>query len=142
LLTLKSARQHLDQIWLNSRSPDHLNLLLATTNKYHYAIIVPKKIYNASLISASTSNPCKLLNSINNLIDRKPVSHLPSFASAKSLTQMFATVFSEEIFELHTALRSGTKNESPHTSQKTRRPISASSTVTEEDRPQLLQQFL
>jgi len=46
LSTLKSAWRHLEQIWLNSRSPDHLNLFRAATNKYHSAIIVASKIYN------------------------------------------------------------------------------------------------
>jgi hypothetical protein len=134
LSSLKLARRHLEKIWLNSRSPDHLKLFRATTNKYHSAIIAAKKIYNASLISASTSNPRKLWNSINNLLDRKPVSHLPSFASAKSLSHMFATFFSEKIFKLHTALQSATKNESPHTSPKNT-PICLSffNPVTEEE---------
>ena len=63
LSTLKLARRHLEKIWLNSRSPDHLKLLRAT-NKYHFSIIVAQKIYNASLICASTSSPRKLWNSI------------------------------------------------------------------------------
>ena len=134
LSTLKSARRHLEKIWLNSRSPDHLKLLRTATNKYHSAIIVAKKIYNASLISASTSNPRKLWNSINNLLDRKPASHIPSFASAKSLSQMFATFFSEKIVKLHTALKSATKNESPHTAPKnTPSNLSFFNPVTEEE---------
>ena len=116
--TFKSARRHLDKIRLNSRSPDHLKLLRAATNKYHSAIIVAKKFYNVSLISASTYNSCKLWKSINNLLDRKPASHIPSFASAKSLSQMFATLFSEKIVKLHTALKFATKNEPTHTAPK------------------------
>ena len=115
LSTLKSARRHLEKIWLNFRSPDHLKLLRVATNNYHSAIIVAKKICNASLVSASNSNPRKLWNSINNLLDCKPASYLPSFASAKSLSQMLATFFSEKIVKLHTAQKSATKNESPHT---------------------------
>jgi Reverse transcriptase (RNA-dependent DNA polymerase) len=114
LSALKSARRHLEKIWLNSQSPDHLKLLRTATNKYHSAIIAAKKSYNASLISASISNPRKLWNSINTLLDRKPTSHLPSSPSGKSLAQMFATFFSNKILKLHTALKSVTTNSSPH----------------------------
>jgi exonuclease III len=115
LSALKSARRHLEKIWLNSQSPDHLKLLRTATNKYHSAIIAAKKIYNASIISASTSDPRKLWNSINTLLDRKPTSHLPSFSSGKSLSQMFATFFSDKILKLYTGLKSVTINSSPHT---------------------------
>jgi hypothetical protein len=115
LSALKSARRHLEKTWLNSRSPDHLKLLRTATNKYHSAIITAKKTYNASLISASISNPRKLWNSINTLLDRKPTSHLPSSPSGKSLSQMFASFFSDKILTLHTALKSVTTNSSPHT---------------------------
>jgi len=39
LSTLKSARRHLEKLWLHTRSPNHLNLLRTATNKYHSSII-------------------------------------------------------------------------------------------------------
>ena len=115
LSNLKSVCRHLERIWLKSQSPHHLKLLRTATNKYHSAIIAAKKIYNASLISASTTNPRKLWNSINILLNRTSTYHLPSSLSAKSLSQLFATFFSEKIVKLHTALSSATTNSSPHT---------------------------
>jgi len=114
LSTLKSARRHLEKLWLHTRSPNHLKLLRTATNKYHSSIIAAKKLFNASLIASSTSNPRKLWNSINTLLDRKSISLLPSVASSKSLSQMFATFFSEKILKLHTALKSSSPLSSPH----------------------------
>ena len=47
---------------------------------------------------------------------------------------MFAIFFSEKMFELHTALKSATKNESPHTAPKNTPPnLSFFNPVTEEE---------
>ena len=141
LSALKSARRHLEKTWLNTRSPHNLKLFRTATNKYHAAIIIAKKIYNASLISSSASNPRKLWNSINNLLDRKPTSHLPSVIPSQSLSQMFASFFSDKILKLHTALKSQTTNSSPHTLPRDI-PINFSffSPVTEEEVSKIISQ--
>jgi len=65
---------------------------------------------HSSLIASSSSNPRKLWNSINTLLERisflDPL--LPSIASSQSLSQMFATFFSDKILNLHSALKSST----------------------------------
>jgi len=71
-------------------------------------IIAVKKCFNASLIVSSSSNPLKLWNSVNTLLERKPTPLLLSLASSQSLSQMFATFFSDKILKLHTALKSST----------------------------------
>jgi len=73
--------------------------------QFHSAIIA-KKRFNASLIASSSSNPRKLWNSINTILERKPTPLLPSLVSSQSLSQMFATFFSDTILKLHTALKS------------------------------------
>jgi len=93
-------------LWLHTRSLHQLKLPQTATNKYQLAIIDAKKRCNASLASASSANPRKIWNAINTLLDRKPTSQLPSVAFFKSLSQMFATFFSDKIQKLQTAMKS------------------------------------
>ena len=141
LSTLKSARRHIERLWLRTRSPDQLKLLRTATNKYHSAIIDAKKRFNASLVSSSSANPRKIWNAINTLLDRKPASQLPSVASCKSLSQMFATFFSEKIQKLHTALKSSSTLSSPHTPPRhTPTNLSVFSHVSEEEVSKIISQ--
>jgi len=114
LSAFKTARRHLVNLWLRTCSPHHLKLLRTASNKYHSAIISAKKIFNASLIASSSSNPYKLWNSINTLLEHKPSRLLPSLPSSQSLSQMFATFFSDKILKLHTASKSSSTVSSPH----------------------------
>jgi len=82
LSALKTARRHLENLWLRTHSPHHLKLHRSAANKYHSAIIAAKKRFNASLIVSSSSNPRKLWNSINTLLEHKPTPLLPSSASS------------------------------------------------------------
>jgi len=133
LSALKAARRHLEKLWLRTRSPHHLKLLRTATNKYHSAIIAAKKRFNASLIASSSSNPRKLWNSINTLLERKPSPLLPSLASSQSLSQMFATFFSDKILKLHSALKSSSTVSSPHTPPKNTPTILSSFSLVSED---------
>jgi len=102
---LKSARRHLEKLWLRTRSSHDLKLFRTATNSYHSAIIQAKKVFNSSLISSSSKNPRKLWNSINKLLHRKPMSQLPSNIESKSLSSMFASFFSDKVLKIHCALR-------------------------------------
>jgi hypothetical protein len=88
--------RHIERLWLHTRSPHQLKLLHIATYKYHSAIIDAKKRFNASLVSYCSDNPRKIWNTINILLDRKPASQLPSLASGKPLSQMFATFLSRQ----------------------------------------------
>ena len=141
LSTLKSARRHIERLWLRTRSPHQHKLLRTATNKYHSAIIDAKKRFNASLVSSSSANPRKIWNAINTLLDRKPASQLPSVASGKSLSQMFATFFSEKIQKLHTALKSSSTLSSPHTPPRhTPTNLNVFSHVSEEEVSKIISQ--
>jgi len=131
LSALNAVRRHLENLWLRTRSPHHLKLLHTASNKYHSAIIAAKKRF--SLIASSTSNPCKLRNSINTLLERKPSPLLPSLASSQSLSQMFATFFSDKILKLHTALKSSSTASSPHIPPKNTPIILSSFPLISED---------
>jgi len=95
------------------------------------------RYYCCSLIASSSSNPHKLWNSINALLDRMLSPLLPSLASfsSQSLLQMFATFFSDKILKLHTALKSSSTVSSPHFPPKTLLPyiISFFSLVSEDE---------
>ncbi len=115
LSKLKSARRHLERIWLRTRSSPDLKLFRSATNSYHSAIINAKKVFNSSLISSSSAHPRNLWNSINKILYRKPVSQLPSTFDPKSLPHMFATFFSNKVLKLHSALKTQFTGTSPHT---------------------------
>ena len=141
LSTLTSAHRHIERLWLRTHSPLQLKLLRTATNKYHFAIVDAKKRFNASLVSSCSANPHKIWNTIITLLDRKPASQLPSLASGKSLSQMFATFFSEKIQKLHTALKSSPTLSSPHTQPRhTPTDLSVFSHVTEEEVSNIISQ--
>jgi len=83
---------------------------------------------------SSSSNPRKLWNSINTILEPTPL--FPSLASSQSLSQMFATFFSDKILKLHTALKSSSSSSIslPHIPQKnTPTILSAFSLVSEDE---------
>ena len=114
LAKLKSAKRHLERIWLRTRSLQDLQTLRTATNAYHSSILNAKRLFNSSLISASSSNPRKLWNSINKLLHRKPMSQLPSSIDFKSLPSMFAHFFSNKVLKLHSTIKSHSTSTSPH----------------------------
>ena len=117
---LKSTCHHFETIWKMSHSTHDLQILRSATNHYHSAIIKAKKIYNASLISSNLDNPKKLWNTINNLLHRKPSSSLPT--SITSLSQSFATFFSDKITKLRNHITSNPTSISPHFPPPTKPP--------------------
>jgi len=128
------AHRHLENLWLRTHSPHNLKLLRTASNKYHSAIIAAIKCFNASLIASSSLNPHKLLNSISNILERKPTPLIPSLASSQSLSQMFAAFFSDKILKLHTDLKSSSTISSPHIPPKnTSTKLSAFSLVSEDE---------
>jgi len=114
LSKLKSAKRHLEKVWLRTRSLQDLQPLRTATNTYHSSIIHAKRIFNSSLISSSSSNPRKLWNTINKLLHRKPISQLPSSNDFESLPSMFANFFSNKVLKLHSTIKSNSTNTSPH----------------------------
>jgi len=79
----------------------------------YQSVIRAKKVFNSSLISSSSSNPRKLWNCINKLLHRK--SQLPSTIDSESLPSMFASFFSDKVFDIHSALKVQVINTSPPT---------------------------
>ena len=78
------------------------------------AIIKAKRVYNSTLISSSLTNPRHLWNNINKILHRSSMPVLPSYESLSSLSQSFATFFSDKIHKLHTTLLSNHTRVSPH----------------------------
>jgi len=100
---------------------------------YYSAIIAAKKRFNASLIAFSSSNLRKLWDSINTLLERKPSPLLSSLDSSQSLSQMFATFFSDKILKLHSALKSSSTVSSPHIPPENSPAILSSFSLVSED---------
>ena len=99
---IKLAKRHLERVWSRSHSAEDLKTLRSTTNLYHSAIIKAKRDYNSTLISSARTNPRQLWNTVNNLLHRTSTSILPTSDSLGSLSQSFATFFSDKIHKLHT----------------------------------------
>jgi len=112
---LKSARRHLEQIWITKHTALDLQILKSATNHYHAAIIKAKKVYNSALISSSLANPKKLWNTINNLLHKKNGTSLPTATNPKLMPELFATFFSDKIKNLRTSISSDSATStSPH----------------------------
>jgi len=141
LTVLKTVRRHLENLWLRTHSPHHLKLRTAS-NKYHSAIIAAKKRFNASFIASSSSNPCKLWNSIILSLNVSPTPLLPSLASSQSLSQMFATFFSDKILKLHTALKSSSTISLLHIHANTPTILSAFSLISEDEVSKIISQVI
>jgi hypothetical protein len=114
LRKLKRARRQLERTWSRTHSSNDLRSLRSATNRYHAAIIKAKRDYNAKLISSNLTNPRKLWHTVNNLLHRRSIPVLPSSVCLKSLSQSFATFFSDKIHKLHTSILSQGNHSSPY----------------------------
>jgi exonuclease III len=111
---LKSAKRRLERAWSKSHSSEDLKLLRSATNRYHAAVIKAKRNFNISLISSQVTNPRQLWKTVNKLLHRTLPQVLPSSESLSSLSQSFATFFSDKIHKLHTSLLLNHAHSSPH----------------------------
>ena len=111
---LKSAKRRLERAWSKSHSLDDLKLLRSATNHYNAAVIKAKRDFNTSLISSHVTNPRQLWKTVNKLLHRTLPQVLPSSESLSSLSQSFATFFSDKIHKLHTNLLLNYTHSSPH----------------------------
>ena len=68
ILSLKSARRHLECTYIASHSTFDPKLLRSTTNHYHKFIATAKKSFYASLVQSSSSKPCALSKTINKIL--------------------------------------------------------------------------
>jgi hypothetical protein len=100
--------------------------LTPATNRYHAAIIKEKRDYNSKLISSILTNPHKLWHAVTSLLHRRFIPVLPSSVCLKSLSQSFATFFSDKIHKLHTSILSQRNHGSPHVDPSSK-PIDFSS---------------
>jgi len=110
----KLAKRHLERIWSRTLSFEDLKSLRSATNRYHAAIIKPKRTYNSSLISSSSTNLRQLWKNINILLHRSSLTALPSYDSLSLLSQSFAKFFCDKIHKLHTSLLINRVSASPH----------------------------
>lgn len=104
----------LERAWSKSHSSEDLKLLRSATNRYHAAVIKAKRNFNISLISSQVTNPRQLWKTVNKLLHRTLPQVLPSSESLSSLSQSFATFFSDKIHKLHTSLLLNHAHSSPH----------------------------
>ena len=111
---LKLAKRHLERVWSRTHSAQDLGAFRTASNHFHSAIIKAKRDYNSTLISSSRTNPRQLWKTVNNILHRSAVSVLPSSNSLSSLSQSFATFFSDKIHKLHTTLLCDCTRSSPH----------------------------
>ena len=105
----------LKKIWSQSHSTSDLKLLRSATNHYHTLIIKAKKLHNSTLLSSNLKNPKKTLeHNQQTTIHRIVKPSFPSSFTLNSLSQSFATFFSDKIHKLRSSILSGTTTSSPH----------------------------
>jgi hypothetical protein len=110
---LKLVKRHLERVWSKSHSNEDLKLLRTATN-YHAAIVKAKRVCNSTLIASSLTNLHQLWHNVNKMLHRTSSPILPSYDSVGSLSQSFATFFSDKIHKLHSGLLSNHVRTSPH----------------------------
>jgi hypothetical protein len=98
---LKHNRRKLEKIWKRTHSQTDLLNLRAATTTYHKAIVHAKQSYYANLIDSNASTPRRLWTTINTLLHRNNVTKLPTEQSPSTLSESFATFFSDKIASLH-----------------------------------------
>ena len=114
LHTLKSQCRRLRRIWSSSHSAADLLKLRSTTNLYHASILKSKRHYYHSQLVSSKSSPRSLWNIINKILLRHSDKTLPSTDNPSTLSNSFATFFSDKINKLRNYLQSNPSVLSPH----------------------------
>ena len=69
-------------------------------NRYHNLILIAKKKFYSNHVSSSSTNPRRLLQTVNKLLHRKATSPLPTSSSSMSLPDRFASFFTNKIPKL------------------------------------------
>ena len=69
-----------------------------------------KSKYLADFIAENSDNPCRLWNSINNILHRIPPHALPEFTSVKSLCDHFSRYFVDKIETIHSKFSDKVQN--------------------------------
>ena len=83
--------------------------------QHHVIILASKKLYYSNLVSSYSDNPRHLWQTVNKLLHRKSSSPLPSFTSASSLADSFASFYTNNITKLRLSLTTNAATASSHT---------------------------
>ena len=113
LRALRSSLRKAENIWKKTHSPCDLSCFKSLCNHYHKAILSTKKRYYSNLVSSSSSSPRHLWKTVNHLLHRKTSSPLPS-VSTPSLSEKFASFFSDKVSKLRLAFQNTSPVLSPH----------------------------
>ena len=103
LRALRSARRSTENLWKRSRAPDALAALKTITNRYHKLLSRAKKCYFSNLITTNSDSPQRLWQTVNKILHRISNHPLPSSLSGQSLSDSFASFFSDKIEKLRLA---------------------------------------
>jgi len=125
LRSLRSSVCHAENIWKRSHSSTDWLSFKSLPNRYHRMILASKKLYYSNLVSSSSDNPRRLWQTVNKLLHHKSSSSLPSFMSASSLADSFASFFTDKITKLHLSLTNNTATASPHTPSPSHRLLTS-----------------
>ena len=106
LAKLKHQRRHLERTWKHTHAESDLHSLREVSKSYHKSIVNAKQSYYANLIQSNTSNSRRLWNAVNSVLHRAATTHLPSQIPANTLSEVFATFFSDKVTKIQSALTS------------------------------------
>jgi len=115
LRAFRATGRHAENLYKRTHSALDWSSFKSLRNHYHKLILSAKKQYYSHLVSSSSENPRRLWQTVNRLLHRKSSSPLPSSTSVTSLTDSFASFFTDKISRLRNSLTSISPTVSPHT---------------------------
>ena len=111
ILNLKSARCHLERIYINTQSISDWKILRTATNRYYRNIRAAKRLSYSLLLSLKSSHSLEYHNKI---LHRTVERSLPSVSPLSALQQMFVKCFADKISKLHLNLQSNNSSTPAH----------------------------
>ena len=133
LRIFRSARRSAENLWKSTRAPEALAALKTLTNRYHKLISSAKKRYFANLVTSNSDNPQRLWKTVNSILHRIRQHPLPSSLSGQSLSDSFASFFSDKIEKLRLAFSPTTSSDPHHPHPPSPPPDFSSFTPASED---------
>jgi len=123
LHAFRATVRHAENLYKSTHSALDWSSFKSLCNHYHKLILLIKKQYYSHLVSSSSENPRHLWQTLNRLLHRKSSSPLPYSTSVTSLTDSFASFFTDKISRLRISLTSISPAVSPYTPSPSSTPV-------------------
>jgi len=113
LRAFRTTLRHAESIYKRTHSALDWSKFKSLRNRYHHLILDAEKHFS-KLVSSSPDNPRRLWQTVNELLNHKSASPLPSSSAATSIADRFASFFTDKISKLRLSLANNSPSTSPH----------------------------